>query len=288
MMQRTSLFLVVILLSMALLAQAQNYGGGIHFRAGLSFVNTDDFTTENDELDFDEVNGNLGLNTYYGIEEVNPTVFSIGLGGYGVTKNILYDFEFLAGSNLQIDQASDHIRQGEDGEHIFNGLYMGELFASAGYVPYRKEGFVTYPLVGFGITHSGMLLQAKGKTDGRERRTNYPPYINDELQSRDNVYLWTNNFAMKFAGRAEYHFGANTPERAKGFTLALELGYRLGMASVWRANGEALDGKFGGEDAAWADNNVSLDAEEYYEAPSWSPSGLYFRLLIGGGRVGTK
>jgi len=279
MMQRLTLLTFLLFIFLLTDGQAQNYGGGIHFRTGLSFINTEDFTTDNDNPgSIDEINGNFALNSFYDIEEVNSTVLSIGMGGYGVTKDIIYDFEFLVGSNMQFNQSTDTTVDGEEGERIFNGLYLAELFVSGGYIPYRKEGFVTYPLIGFGISHAGMLLQTSGATSPKENLSNYPAYVDEEMQSRENVYLYTNTFAMKFAGRAEYHFGANTPERAKGFTLALELGYRLAMASVWRANSDALDGSFGG----------LLDEGNHYEAPEWAPGGVYLRLLVGGGRVGNK
>jgi hypothetical protein len=212
------------------------------------------------------------------------SLITTGFQGYGVFSSIIMGGELNFGfgsitTGEQIDNLTSNSSQAGNARFISSNssrFVLSDALFNVGLVAVRKRGFILYPMVGIGYGASGLWLKSESTTRLYPEATKVV-YTGD--RNLQNMIVWTRSVVLDFGLGAQYMLGASTEDKAKGFSLGIRAGYRFqpGTDDVKvNSNKNAVD---------------SYDPKDFdgqaTPLPKLGMSGLYVKLLIGFGKIGT-
>ncbi|MCX7957838.1 MAG: hypothetical protein N3B13_02195 [Deltaproteobacteria bacterium] len=234
-MLRKTVFMSLILsfLSLTLTAEEAKEGGGMGY-----------FMASWQSISLSGLNKELNIN---GLPEFSESQYAFGGGGHGIIGN------FIIGGE----------GHGLSGESKSNNLYKvsvsgGYGLFDVGYIVFKKDGLILYPLLGIGGGGLNVTIKEKATYDFNEVMKN----------PKRGIDLSNGGFITAISLCADYLFSfGKDKDGSGGLMIGLRGGFLLPM---------------------YKGSNWSYNEQEITNGPSADIKGFFFRLNIGGGGISEK
>jgi hypothetical protein len=265
-----------------------SFGGGFNFHVGYQSYNPGSYFSTDPEKDLGIADklysvsaptqgSTLTTESYASFKKPSSGLINMGFQGFGVFNS------FIVGGELNFNYGAQN-----NGEHIdstfegtaFRGVSIAstssrligsDVLLNVGFIALRKRALIVYPMIGIGYGATGLWLKSEAT---RRLYPDIAAVVTDEDPNLQNIFIWTRTAILDFGLGAQYMLGASTEDKAKGFSLGFRFGYKWQPQTnniLVNANKNVKDG---------------LPDELKDRVPNVGLSGLYFKVLIGFGKIG--